>query len=161
MSKKYYFEDLERQKKLKQILDEWLGTPYRHHSGAKGLGCDCIHFVFRVLEEAGILQWRKNLIPDYPRDWHLHNTRELLSEGLKERLNVEKVDLSDLIHGDIILSHYGKAASHAAIYCAGYVHPSIDDMGVWKINFNDRLQRRQMRFAYRVVSIKQFQGAKL
>ena len=146
----YYFEDVERQRELKKILDEWLDTPFRHHCGVKGMGCDCIHFVSRVLEETGVLQWRKDIMPDYPRDWHLHNTRELLSERMEKELNVEKVGLSDLMNGDIILSHYGKAASHAGIYYDDHVYQSLDNIGVCKIHFNDRGYRKQMKYAYRI-----------
>jgi len=147
----YYFEDEQRQIELKKILDSWLHTPFRHHAGVKGRGCDCIHFVMRVYEEIGVVKWRKNLIPDYPPDWHLHNTRELLSEGLQREIKIQKVSLDNLKNGDIILSHYGKAASHASIFFDGYVYQSVTDVGVCKINFKDRVFRRQMRFAYRIM----------
>lgn len=154
----YFFSDTEKQSELKRILDEWLGTPFRHHCGVKRLGCDCIHFVCRVLEEMGILKWRRSLIPDYPRDWHLHNTRELLCEGIERELNVEKLSrydsqprLENLMNGDILCSHYGKAASHAGFYFDGYVYQSLDDIGVRKIAFSDRVFRRQIKFAYRIL----------
>lgn len=149
---KYYFEDIEKQKELKRILDEWLGTPYRHHCGVKGLGCDCIHFVICVLGEMGIIRWRKDFIPDYPKDWHLHNTRELLCEGLERELNCEKVVLNNLQSGDITISHYGKAASHSGIYYEKYIYQSLDDIGVCKIHISDRLQRSTMKYAYRLLA---------
>lgn len=147
----YYFEDIERQKKLKISLDEWLGTPFRHHCGVKGFGCDCIYFVACILEEMNLLILTKKTIPDYPKDWHLHNTRELLEEGLFKTLNIEKVDLDSLSNGDIILSHFGRAASHAGIYFDGYVYQALNDIGVRKINFNDKKFRKRMRFAYRIL----------
>jgi cell wall-associated NlpC family hydrolase len=147
-----YFDDPEKQLELKRILDEWMGTPFRHHCGVKKLGCDCIHFVARVFEEMGVLRWRKNLVPDYPRDWHLHNTRELLLERLVKELNVIPADLNHPMNGDILLSHYGKASSHAAIYCDGYIYQSVDGIGVCKINFSDATFRRQMKYAFRVIT---------
>jgi cell wall-associated NlpC family hydrolase len=148
----YYFDDPAKRVELKRILDEWLGTPYRHHCGVKGLGCDCIHFVARVFEEMGVLKWRKNLIPDYPRDWHLHNTRERLLERLVKELPVTEVDLAMPTDGDIILSHYGQAASHAAIYFGGRVSQSVDTIGVVRISFSDKIFRRQMKYAYRLTA---------
>ena len=142
------FDDIEKQKELKIILDSWLNTPFRHRCGVKGKGCDCIHFVARVFEEMGLLTLNK--VPNYPRDWHLHNTRELLAEAITKYLAVEKVNLNSLKNGDIILAHYGKAASHAGIYFDGYVYQSIINVGVCKINFKDKVFKRQMRFAYRV-----------
>ena len=148
---KYFFEDIENQKQLKIILDSWLDTPFRHRCGVKNLGCDCIHFVVKVFEELGILKWRKDLIPDYPRDQHLHNTREALLEGIIREFNVEEVDLNHLMNGDIILSHYGKASAHAAIYYDGRVYQALDDIGVRHILFGDRGFRRQMKFVLRVL----------
>jgi len=149
----YYFNDIEKQKKLKIILDGWLEphTPFKHHCGVKGLGCDCIHFVACVLDEMGIIKMTKNLIPDYPKDWHLHNTRELLGDGILKHLKVEKVSLSGVMNGDIILSHFGKAASHSSIYFDGYVYQSLNGVGVCKINFNEKKFRCRMKFAYRLL----------
>ena len=148
---KNYFEDIKGQKQLEKILNEWIGTPFRHHCGVKGLGCDCIHFVARVFEEVGCLTWHKNMVSDYPKDWHVHNTRELLAEKILENMLAKKIKLSELKNGDIILSHYGKAASHAGIYFKGYVYQALNKIGVCKINFTDRSFRKRMKFAYRVL----------
>jgi len=145
----YYFDDIEKQKELKRILDEWIGTPFRHHCGVKGLGCDCIHFVARVFEELGVM--RNVTIPNYPKDWHLHNTRELLEEGIFRHLKVEKVSLSNFMNGDIICSHFGKAASHAGVFFDGYVYQALNEIGVRKINFSDKKFRARMKFAYRIL----------
>jgi len=147
----YYFDDVDNLNRLETILSEWKGTPYRHHCGVKGLGCDCIHFVARVVEELGLIKITKNMVPTYPKDWHLHNSRELLSEAILKHLNVEKVGIDKLKDGDIVLMHYGKAASHAAFYFKGYLHQALNGVGVTIINASDRLFKRQMKFAYRVI----------
>ena len=147
----YYFEDITKQQQLKKILDEWVGTPFRHQCGVKGLGCDCIHFVACVLDELGVFSFRKEMVPDYPKDWHLHNTRELLSEGIERVLKAERVGLDDLMNGDITQSHFGKAASHAGIYYEDHVYQAITSIGVCSIHFNDKVFRRQLRFAYRLL----------
>lgn len=146
-----YFDDKERQAKLLIHLDEWLDTPFRHKCGVKGLGCDCIHFVIRILEEFELVDLNRIKIPDYPKDWHEHNTQELLKEAIEKYLNVELVDLNGmLLNGDIILSHFGKASSHAGIYYNGYVYQSINKVGVKRINFNDKFFRSNMRYCYRI-----------
>lgn len=147
----YYFDDLEEQKRLKIILDEWVGTPFRHHCGVKGMGCDCIHFVGRVLEETGVLIWKKGMVPDYPRDWHLHNTREALQVGILEYLNVEEVSAKKVMNGDIILSHYGMAASHSGIFYDKHVYQSLNGVGVVSLDFNDKKFRTKMKFFYRIL----------
>lgn len=150
---KYYFEDLDKQRRLKIILEEWVDTPFRHHVGVKQVGCDCIHFAARVFEEMGLVRWRKNLFPNYPYDWHLHNTRELLAEGIEQNLNVEKLDKdSPKMNGDILLHHYGKAASHAGIYFDDYVYQALTDIGVKKIHVSDKTFKKQMKFIYRILA---------
>lgn len=146
-----YFKDKNNQIELKRILDEWEGTPFRHHCGIKGLGCDCIHLVACVFNELGLLVLTKKTIPDYPRDWHMHNTRELLEEGILKHLQVEKVVLFNPMNGDIICSHFGKAASHAGVFFDGYVYQALNGIGVRKINFKDKKFRERMKFAYRIL----------
>jgi len=145
-----YFDDVEKQAELKRILDEWIGTPFRHHCGVKGKGCDCIHFVAGVFMEMGLVNVTKKDIPDYPRDWHLHNTREALMEAVIKHANVIEVELTSPMNGDIILSHYGQASSHAAIYFDGYIYQSVDGIGVCKIKFNDPVFAKQMKYNFRI-----------
>lgn len=146
-----YFDNIEKQKLLKKILDEWMGTPFRHKCGVKGLGCDCIHFAARVAEESGFLIWYKDLIPDYPKDWHIHNTRELLKEGIEKNLNVKRIGLFNFKNGDIILFHFGKASSHIGFYYDGYIYQALTKIGVCKINFADKAFKKRMKFAYRLL----------
>ena len=171
-----FFDDEKNVEKLRAIIAEWEGTPYRHRCGVKNKGADCIHFVVKVLVELGVLTWRENLVPDYPRDWHLHNTRDLLLEHLALRvpgalyllapLTEEKIievevltgkriprevrDVSQLKNGDIVLMHYGHAASHAGIYLDSYLWQSLAGAGVCRIHISDRAQRRGLRYYYRV-----------
>ena len=151
---KYYFVSIENQERLKRVLDSWLipSTPFRHHCGVKGKGCDCIHFVARVFEELAILQWRKDLIPDYPRDWHLHRTQELLMQGILKELSVERVEISDLMNGDLVLFQYGRASAHAAIYYDRNLYQSITGVGVRKIAISEQEFRKRMTFAFRVLA---------
>ena len=150
---RYYFEDVDKQKDLEKILESWIHphTPYRHHCGVKGMGCDCIYFVARVLEEMGVLKWRKDIIPDNPRDSHMHNTRELLAESIEREMRVERVELSGLMNGDIILYHYGQACSHAAIFLGESIYHSVDRSGVVKTPFSDLTFRKRAQYAYRIL----------
>lgn len=147
-----YFDDPAKQAQLKQIMDSWLGTPFRHHCGVKGLGTDCAHFVCRVFEEMGLLKWRKNLIPDYPRDWSSHDTRELLLERLAKEFNIAPADLDAPMNGDIIVGHYGRAAGHVMIYSDGHIYHAADRVGVVKIHYSDPVFRRHMKFSFRLLA---------
>ncbi|MBW1998629.1 MAG: C40 family peptidase [Deltaproteobacteria bacterium] len=148
----YFFDSEENVRRLKETLKSWEGTPWRHRTAVKGLGADCIHFVLGVLGEMGILDLSRIPVPDYPPDWHLHNTREMLYEGLHRYLNVVDVPVSEVRNGDIILIHFGKAASHAAFYLDGFIYHCVRPGGVSKGSFNDRTWRKRMKIAVRLLS---------
>ena len=145
---KYFFEPIERQQKLRQILQSWLGTPYRHWAGIKGLGADCIHFVARVLEEMGLGPFS---IPRYPKDWHLNRSDELLLEGILRHLRVEDVGFESPENGDIILFRFGKAASHSAIYCDGRIYQAVTDIGVERTDWHDRMWHKRKAYGFRIL----------
>ena len=148
----YFFKDPEKDEQLKKSLDEWLDTPFRHQCGVKGLGCDCVHFAIRILEEFGLINLNNIKIPDYPRDWHLHNTREILMESIIKYLNTEKVNKNGvMMNGDITLAHYGNASSHVGIYYNNHVYQAINKIGVKSIHYKDKKFFAQIKFAFRII----------
>lgn len=148
----YYFDNPENVKRLKETLEGWIGTPFRHRACVKGLGCDCIHFVAGVFDEIGVFKFAINGVPEYPPDWHLHNTREMLLEGIKSRVPVEQVSLDNPKDGDIMLGHYGQAASHASVYLGGYLYHSLNQIGVIKEEFKNSKIRPNLKFALRILA---------
>ncbi len=150
---KYFFENKENRDKLKKILESWIGTPFRHQCGVKGLGTDCAYFIANVFIELGLIQWRKDLIPDYPKDWHIHNTRELLKETIEKTLNVIQIDINEeFFDGDIFLFHFGKAASHVAIYFENNLYQALEDVGVIKTYAYEKVFLKRLKYRYRVLA---------
>lgn len=148
---KYFFEDENKRNQLGIILNEWLDTPFKHKAAVKGMGCDCVHFAIKVFEELKLIKLKPGMIPDYPRDWHIHNTQEALKAAVEKHLLVDMVDLKGvLLDGDIILSHYGKASSHTGIFYQDHVFQAIDGIGVKSIHFDDKKFKPQMKFVYRI-----------
>lgn len=148
----YYFEEVEKQEALKAALDAWLGTPYRHWAGVKGEGCDCIHFVVRVFEELGLGPFK---IQRYNKDWHIHNTAELLLQGFREQFEgdvvMEELPAStNPFVGDIILYHFGKVTSHSAIYYDNHVYQSITGLGVERRHYYDKSWFKRIRTIMRL-----------
>lgn len=150
---KYYFDDKENQKRLKIVMDEWLGTPFRHRTCVKGLGADCIHFVGGVFNEMKIFDFDLlGSIPDYPPDWHLHNTQQLLFEEIMKRIKVDVVQLNNLKNGDVVLSHFGKAASHTSIYFDDHLYHAINGIGVIKEQVDNSVVTGKLKFAVRILN---------
>jgi len=147
---KYYFESEDRQKKLKEILESWLGTPWRHHCGVKGRGADCIHFVAEVLIECGALQRKKGMIPDYAPDWHLHKPNSRLWDGIRKALVVEHVNSSTFRNGDLMLFMYGRATSHSAIFLDGFLYQATTGVGVQKLRRDDKMFNKRLAYCLRL-----------
>ena len=145
---KFYFDDIKKQKQLELILHSWLGTPYRHWAGVKGMGTDCIHFVARVLEEIGFGPFE---IPEYSRDWHFHNDIELLFNGIKDRLTVQSVDLNKPLNGDIFLFKFGKTNSHSAIFYNEHLYQAVDKIGVLRLHWLDTKWHKRKQISFRII----------
>ena len=136
----YYFKETKRQEKLEKELLSWLKTPFKHRTCVKQKGADCVNFVAGVLSELGICKMPK--IPEYPPDWNLHITRDLLIDGIKTLplatgLYFDEIDFKNPMIGDLMVFFYGKSASHAAIYFNGYIYQAVTGVGVVKSRYKD------------------------
>ena len=87
----------------------WLRTPYHHHAGVKGAGCDCAYLLIRCYELATALT-----VADpgyYPADWNLHRSEErYLGMVLRYCLPVEHP-----LPADVCLYRFGRTVAHGGI----------------------------------------------
>lgn len=104
-------EEEQRQRQL--IVAEarsWVGTPYRANADLKGAGVDCIRLIKRCYVDSGVVP--EFDLPHYSPQWALHQTSELLIEGLlKYSHEIEGPPLS----GDIAVFQIGKCWGHSSI----------------------------------------------
>jgi NlpC/P60 family putative phage cell wall peptidase len=88
----------------------WLGTPYHHQGMVKGVGVDCAQILIGVFSNVGLCE--REVINDYPHDWHLHHSDELYLGHIKRFL---KPTTKAAQPGDVALFKFGRCISHAAI----------------------------------------------
>lgn len=152
---RYYFEDKEHEEQLGKILRSWMGTPFRHWSGVKGLGCDCIHFVTEVLQELGVYskQGGKYKIMRYPKDWHLHREQQFLADGVLFQVPADEVDPDSHVNGDILLFQFGRAISHTSFYFNGFLYHSIAGIGVRKSSYEVGDWKERQKHNLRVLAV--------
>jgi cell wall-associated NlpC family hydrolase len=83
-----FFEDRLNWTKAKLVMQEWMGTPYRHLWMKKQRGADCSLFVGAILKELGII---RNVVHDiYPPDWYVHSNKlDLIRDGFAEHIKAE------------------------------------------------------------------------
>lgn len=152
----YFFDTTEKQSMLKEELESWRETPYRHWCGVKGLGCDCIHMIVRVLENFGFGPIK---VPWYPPDWHLHNDAELLLEGIRKEVPHEEyaidirngAGLQAIANGDLLLFKYGQTLSHSAWWFDGYLYHAVYGAEVLKTSWKDKMWRKRARIGFKVL----------
>lgn len=103
----------------------WLGTPYHHQGRVKGVGVDCATLLCEVYEAVRLID---HYDPGpYPPDWHMHQMWQRYLEHIQKFC--DQVD--DPQPGDIVLYHFGKCISHAAIVVEwptiihSYIHQGV------------------------------------
>jgi NlpC/P60 family putative phage cell wall peptidase len=103
----------------RQVLAEastWLGTPYRHGSSHKGLGCDCLGLVrgiWRALYGA-----EPEMLPTYAADWAEAGGGEPLIEAACRHMRQKPV--AEAAPGDLLVFRWraGLAAKHLGVLAA-------------------------------------------
>ncbi len=90
----------------------WLGTPYHHQAGIKGVGCDCAYLLIGVYRALGLIP---TIDPrPYPPDWHLHRSEERYLGWVRRYA----VPVAIPHPGDAALWRFGRTASHGGIVVA-------------------------------------------
>lgn len=99
------------------VAKTWLDTPYRHQAMVKGEdgAVDCAMLVVGVALECNLITREDTaLIPNYPREWHLHNDYPLLTP-LLESFGCKEKGVDKLYPGDILVFKLGNTESHLGI----------------------------------------------
>lgn len=99
-----------------QIVKEarsWIGTPYQHQAKLKGIGVDCAMLIAQIGQNIGLLDPSK-LVPNYSKQWHIHNRDEKLKDILLDYGFIE-IPISKAKSGDVLGFKYGRVMSHLAI----------------------------------------------
>lgn len=89
----------------------WIGTPYHHCSGIKGVGCDCAFLLKCVFENCGLIPLFD--LPDYSPQWFLHHSQELYMGQVLKR--AREIDETAAQAGDVVLFRIGHCYAHGGI----------------------------------------------
>jgi cell wall-associated NlpC family hydrolase len=104
--------EAEARARVVEVARSWIGTPFHHVSGVKGVGVDCAHFLARVYEEAGVIE--PVAIEYYPPQWYLHREEEKFI-GYVERCGGREIPEHEAQIGDAVLYRIGRCYAHGAI----------------------------------------------
>jgi cell wall-associated NlpC family hydrolase len=148
----YYFEDPSKQEELYQELESWIGTPFKHRMGTKGLGCDCFVFWMKVMEAVGVLVPGMTRLPKYDVNWCLHRGEEILLDRVRSHPAAVEIGLDEPMDGDIYLYQFGRVCGHSAIYCRGQLYHAITGSCVKATPWLDGIFTPRLKYGFRVVA---------
>ena len=103
----------------------WVGTPYRHQAGRKGVGCDCLGLVRGVWRE--LYGGEPEMAPAYGMDWAERGGGERLYDAALRHFGAP-VAPETMAPGDVLLFRWqeGVAAKHLGILSgADRFHPCL------------------------------------
>jgi len=157
-----FFNRQENWLKYRQILEDWIGTPYRHLTMVKGRGADCTLYLAAAMLEMKILTKVEH--DYYPKEWFRHTTKELVMEGFFEHIEnnmtpgLNMIWLgkdADLMRGDIVA--FSTAGIGATNHCAIMMSKqrminSIEQGGVQILTYGSWWERR-LKSVFRVVEV--------
>ena len=147
---KPFFED--KRHALDAELERWMGTPWRHREHTCQAGCDCIGLVYGVLVATGFMD-PATPIPDYPRDWHLHNATERLVEGILAIPGMLRVPTAARADGDVLVFRYGLASAHVGINMGRSIVHAPTNLRVIRSPLGEYAGR--LRYAFRPMAMEE------
>jgi NlpC/P60 family putative phage cell wall peptidase len=94
----------------------WIGTPYRHQTALKGVGCDCLGLLIGVWRD--IVGEEPGRIPPYTPDWAEASGREMFADELRKYL--AEIEVGEAREGDVVLFRWRAhlPAKHGAVLVA-------------------------------------------
>lgn len=117
--------------KLIEVARTWIDTPWMHHQRVKGIGVDCVGFLFAVAQESGYD------LPPMPKNYN----RTAISDDIRNYLNNNLLPTDVLDEGTILLfqyagynNHVGIATSKESVIHASSSHKRVVEHpldGVW------------------------------
>jgi len=139
-------EESSVRKRIVDVAETWLGTPFHDNQGLKHHGVDCAHLVAKVYEEAGCIPHVD--LPRYSPQIYLHKLgdRSYLDKILEY---AREISLSDVKPGDVVLYKVAKSFTHGAIierWPDCIIHPIRPHGVICSAAFEGFVARREHRF---------------
>lgn len=95
-------------------LERWAGTPHRNRMAKPGVGIDCIHFVFKVANAAGIAPTFE--MPYYNVRWGVGRAFNVLERVITKCFHVESIrDRCQWKPGDMVIFQVGEHSNHIGL----------------------------------------------
>lgn len=84
---------------------DWINTPWRHNTCKKGLGVDCVNFLFAVAKESGYK------LPPLPSNY----SRVTVNDEILTYLNTNLQKVSTIERDTVLLFQFAGYNNHVAI----------------------------------------------
>jgi cell wall-associated NlpC family hydrolase len=120
----------------------FVGTPFHHAGMIKGVGVDCLSFIYLCYLNVGLVE--PQTIPFYRPDFMRHQSEETYLNGLLKHGHEVKAPLP----GDIAIYKWGRIFAHAGIVIdwPRMLHADADNGVIEKRGNDGRLRGKQVKF---------------
>lgn len=136
---KWYFDSAEHLRKLYQVANTWMGTPFMLNAAVRGAGVDCVRFVAEVMKECGQLPHYE--FPHYTIDGGDHLKASLVEQWLRPHPLFTGIALDQLRYpGDVMEFRVGRGVTHHVGLYMGDAFQRI-----WSAAGTDGVQVRTLR----------------
>ena len=123
----------ERQAVARAEANSWLGTSHHNRLKIKGVGVDCIQFVYEVLIVAGILERAE--LGGYATTVGLHETTHKMKKAFKFCAQVRELAPNDPQFGDVVAFKEGKFSAHTGLIIDGRIFHALSGGVVTASNY--------------------------
>jgi cell wall-associated NlpC family hydrolase len=128
---------------LTEIARTWLGTKWVHHQSNKGVGCDCVGFLFGVAKEANLG------LPELPKAYARLPKHDDIKKYLDDNLDV----ITEIEPDSILLLEFQGIRCHVAIATSKNTMIHADSMSDSVIEHRiDELWQRKIKYIYKIRS---------
>lgn len=113
----------ERKEKALAECHAWHGTRHVNRLAIKGVGIDCVQFVWKVLAAAEIVPF--GFVPPYSTEEGLFSPSDKLQRVICHVLHHEIAEVESSTFGDVVLFKTGGRTAHCGFFADGEVWHSL------------------------------------
>lgn len=144
-----YFDDADRQARLREVARAWAKTPFHPHAAIRGVGVDCVNLLAAIYTESGALDgWE---FPAYTMDGgdHRHTSQVLAWLDAHEKFARLPED-APLVPGDLLSFRLGRVPHHVGLYLGErlFIH-ALRHCGVTESRLDDPTFGKRLKARYR------------
>ena len=148
-----FFDSEQRMAALDAAATAWRGTPFRHNSGVRGEGANCVLAIVGVLRDAGFAVPQPELVPTSWARFQQDSAMELWIDARPELFQPMALSTPAAVHaGDLVGFKVGLCIHHLGLVLGGgRFFQCNESMGAVILGQNEREFRKRLARVWRPI----------